>query len=231
MVEQATGSVLVTAGQTKVLCTVIAQDGVPHWMKGQGKAWLTAEYSMLPASTRVRKPRDGRVGGKIDARSLEIQRLIGRAMRAALDLSVLPEMTFWIDCDVLNADGGTRTTSINGACVALHDALSTLHAKKPFARWPMRQLVQAVSIGLWRDEFLVDLDYREDSGCDVDLNVVRLTDGRLVEVQGTAEGSPFDDDHLLGMLELSKSACAAIRTEQERCLGLEPSSGTGSTGA
>jgi ribonuclease PH len=186
-------------------------------MSGQGKAWLTAEYSMLPGSTRQRKPRDGRMG-RVDARSLEIQRLIGRALRAVLDLRALPEVTLWVDCDVINADGGTRTTAINGACVALHDALKTLEAAGRLARWPMQGLVSAISVGLVKGDFLVDLDFKEDSAADVDLNIVRLSDGRLVEVQGSAEGRPFTDEDLVAMMKLAEEACAGIQVRQREVL-------------
>ncbi|MBK8977754.1 MAG: ribonuclease PH [Planctomycetes bacterium] len=229
IVDQSDGSVLVTCGRTKVLCTVSVQDGVPQWMSGQGRAWLTAEYSMLPGSTRSRKVRDGRVGGRIDARSLEIQRLIGRSLRAVLDVEALPEITLWVDCDVINADGGTRTTAVNGACIALHDALVALQRKGRLkaASWPMTDLVAAVSVGLVRGELLVDLDYREDVVADVDLNVVRRGDGRLVEVQGTAEGRSFTDDELRAMLDRSARACEAIVTRQREVIASEPASANG----
>lgn len=208
---------LAIAGRTKVLCTVCVQESVPQWLNGQGKAWLSAEYSMLPAATRTRKLRDGRLG-RIDARSLEIQRLIGRALRAVVDLRALPELTLWVDCDVLEADGGTRTTAINGACLAIHDALLSLKEAGRLSRWPMHGLVSAVSIGRVQNEFLVDLDYKEDSAADLDLNVVRLGDDRLVEVQGSAERGTYTDDELNAMLVLSREACRQVATAQQLAL-------------
>jgi ribonuclease PH len=209
--------VLIDAGQTRVLCTVTIQDSVPQWMAGQGRGWLTAEYSMLPASTRSRKPRDGR-NGRVDARSLEIQRLIGRALRAVVDLKALPEVTLWVDCDVINADGGTRTTAINGACVALHDALRRLEAAGRLSKWPMHGLVSAISVGLVKGRFLVDLDYKEDAAADVDLNIVRMSDGRLVEIQGSAEGRPFARTDLDRMIGLADDACRRIEDVQTGAL-------------
>ncbi|MCC6785122.1 MAG: ribonuclease PH [Planctomycetes bacterium] len=216
---QAAGSVLVTCGRTKILCTVSIQESVPQWMAGGGKAWLSAEYSMLPGATRQRKLRDGRAG-RVDARSLEIQRMIGRALRSVIDLRLLPEVTLWVDCDVLEADGGTRTTAINGACLAIHDALKSLQASGRVRTWPMHSLVAATSVGIVRGELLVDLAFQEDAAADVDLNVVRLADGRLVEVQGTAEKRAFTDDELRSMLALAETACARISAQQ--ALLLEP---------
>lgn len=208
---------LVTAGRTKILCTVSIQESVPQWLAGSDKAWLSAEYSMLPGATRQRKLRDGRAG-RVDARSLEIQRMIGRALRSVVDLRLLPEVTLWIDCDVLDADGGTRTTAINGACLALHDALKSLEAAGRLRCWPMLGLVSATSVGIVRGELLVDLEYQEDAAADVDLNVVRLADGRLVEVQGTAEKRAFTDDELRNMLALAETACARIAELQTAAL-------------
>lgn len=215
--DRAAGSVLIDAGRTRVLCTVAIQESVPQWMAGQGRGWLTAEYSMLPGSTRSRKPREGR-NGRVDARSLEIQRLIGRALRAVVDLKALPEVTLWVDCDVINADGGTRTTSINGACIALHDALGTLQAAGRLSSWPMHGMVSAISVGLVKGRFLVDLDYKEDAAADVDLNVVRLSDGRLVEIQGSAEGRPFARADLDRMIGLADDACRGIEEVQTGAL-------------
>ena len=216
--EQSAGSVLVTCGRTKILCTVSVLDGVPQWMSGSGKAWLSAEYSMLPGATRSRKSREGRMG-RVDARSLEIQRIIGRALRSVIELKGMPELTLWVDCDVLEADGGTRTTAINGACVALHDALTSLRTAGRLRQWPMQGLVSAISVGLVGGEFLVDLEYKEDAAADVDLNVVRLDDGRLVEVQGTAERRAFTDAELRRMLELAETACQQISALQAQALG------------
>ncbi len=193
-------------------------DGVPQWMAGSGKAWLSAEYSMLPGATRTRKIRDGRMG-RVDARSLEIQRLIGRALRSVVELKGMPEVTLWVDCDVLEADGGTRTTAVNGACLALHDALLTMQESGRLRQWPMNGLVSAVSVGIVGGELLVDLEYKEDAAADVDLNVVRLGDGRLVEVQGTAEKRAFTDDELRQMLGMAEVACQRIAALQAQALG------------
>jgi ribonuclease PH len=208
--------VLVSCGRTRVLCTASIQDFVPQWLKGSGKGWLSAEYSMLPGSTRTRKPRDR--AGRVDGRSQEIQRLIGRALRAVVDLAELPEVTIWLDCDVLSADGGTRTTAINGACVALYDALTSLQERGALRSWPMRGLVSAISVGHVKGEAIVDLDYEEDAAADVDLNIVTLSDGRLVEVQGSAEGAAFTTDQLGEMVKLGTDACARIRDLQKAAL-------------
>ena len=209
---------LVECGRTKVLCTVSVTDGVPMWMKGQGSGWVTAEYSMLPGSTQGRKPRDR--NNRVDARSLEIQRLIGRSLRSVIHMKSLPEMTFWCDCDVLSADGGTRTASINGACVALYDALLLLEERKEIRDWPMPDLVNAISVGIVGGETLVDLDYKEDSGADVDMNLVCTSGGDFVEVQGSAEGAVFSPEQLQEMLEAGRTACAQVDKLQRQALGL-----------
>ena len=218
--DQAPGSVLVQSGRTKVLCTVGIQDQVPPWMYGRGGGWLTAEYSMLPGSTRPRKTREGRTGRGSDGRSQEIQRLVGRSLRSAIDLSALPEVTLWVDCDVLSADGGTRTAAVNGASVALYDALLQLDTDQTLGRWPLNGLVAATSVGLVNGAALVDLDYKEDSSADVDLNVVCTADGRLVEVQGSAERSPFTPEQLLQMLEMAQASCSRIAELQKELLGI-----------
>lgn len=212
---------LVVCGRTKLLCTVGVQEQVPPWMVGRGGGWLTAEYSMLPGSTRPRKIREGRTGRGSDGRSLEIQRLVGRCLRSALDMSVLPEVTLWVDCDVLSADGGTRTAAVNGASVALYDALLHMDRESSLSRWPMNGPVAATSVGLLKGRALVDLDYQEDSSAEVDLNVVCAADGRLVEVQGSAERSPFTVDQLTEMLEMARNACARIGELQKKVLGIE----------
>lgn len=217
--DNSPGSVLIESGNTKVICTVSINDHVPQWMHGRGGGWLTAEYAMLPGATQSRKFRDGR-NNRVDARSLEIQRLIGRSLRSAVDMKSLPEVTLWVDCDVISADGGTRTASINGACVALYDALLYLEEKKQIRKWPMPDLVSAMSVGIYNGEVLVDLDYKEDSNADVDLNVVCLSSGDFVEVQGSAEGAPFSPDQLQQMLDKGRAACAAVEQEQRRALGL-----------
>lgn len=207
------GSVLVAAGKTRVLCTVSVQDNVPPWLKGQNQGWVTAEYGMLPGSTNSRKPRDGRTG-RVDGRSQEIQRLIGRCLRTIVDMRKLPEVTLWVDCDVISADGGTRTAAINGACVALHDALSTLDLKD----WPLRHLVSAISVGVVKNDVLVDLDYTEDHAAAVDMNIACVSDGRFVEVQGTAERAPFSDEQFQEMLTKASAACRHIHELQQEAL-------------
>jgi ribonuclease PH len=198
---------------------VSISDQVPNWLQGAGGAWLTAEYSMLPGSTQSRKPREGRVG-RVDGRSLEIGRLIGRSLRGVVDLKSMPEMTVWIDCDVLSADGGTRTTAINGACVALFDALLHLEQQKKVRKWPMAGMVSAISVGVVDGQTMVDLDYPEDNGAAVDLNVVCAADGRFIEVQGSAERDPFSQEQFDQMLAMAKKACQEIQEAQKRALGL-----------
>ncbi len=212
---------LAECGKTKVLCTVCVQDQVPQWMYNRHQGgWLTAEYSMLPGAGQPRKPRDGRTGRPLDGRSFEIQRLIGRALRCAIDLTVLPEVTLWVDCDVISADGGTRTTSINGAVVALYDALLGMEENKQLRQWPMRGLVSAISVGLLDGEPLADLDYQEDSAADVDLTVVCAADGRLVEVQGAAEKRPFSMEQFQAMANLGLVGCTQVIAAQKKVLGI-----------
>ncbi|MBK8095595.1 MAG: ribonuclease PH [Planctomycetes bacterium] len=219
--DQTAGSVLAECGRTRVLCTVSVQDQVPQWMYGkQQGAWLTAEYSMLPGASSPRKPRDGRTSRPIDGRSFEIQRLIGRALRCAVDLSVMPEVTLWIDCDVLSADGGTRTTSVNGAVVALYDALLWMEEQKQLRNWPLRGLVSAISVGLCDGVPMVDLDYHEDSAAEVDLTVVAASEGKLIEVAGSAERRPFTGEQLTTMIGLAQTSCAEIRELQKKVLGI-----------
>lgn len=219
--DQTPGSVLAECGRTRVLCTVSVQDQVPPWMYGkQPGGWLTAEYSMLPSAGQPRKPREGRTGRPLDGRTQEIQRMVGRALRCALDLAVLPEVTLWVDCDVISADGGTRTTAINGSLVALYDALLWMEQQRQLRKWPLRGLVSAVSVGLVDDLVVADLDYQEDSIADVDLNVVCAADGRLVEVQGAAERRPFALDRFQQMLALGQGGCAKVVDLQKKALGL-----------
>ncbi len=214
----AIGSVLAESGNTRVLCTVSYQDQVPPWMSNQRGAWVTAEYSMLPGSTAPRKQRER--NNKVDGRSLEIQRLIGRSLRCAVDLKKLPEITLWIDCDVIAADGGTRTTAINGAYVAMYDALLWLEQRKIIRQWPLACAVSAISVGLVDGVPLADLDYQEDSRADVDLTVVCTDDGRFVELQGAAEKTPFDQDQLAQLLALGKTGNASVQAVQKAALGL-----------
>jgi ribonuclease PH len=215
--RQAPGSVLVRTGRTTVLCTCCVELTVPPFLLGSGKGWLTAEYGMLPGSTATRKARDR--GGKIDGRSVEIQRLIGRSLRAIVNLEKLGERTLYIDCDVLEADGGTRTAAINGAYVALVDALHANKLSLGPASTIVRGSVAAVSVGLLDDVELLDLDYREDRDAEVDLNLVMTGAGQFVEVQGTGEEATFSRSQLERMLKLGKVGIEAVTKRQRQALG------------
>lgn len=216
--KHAEGSVLVCFGDTKVLCTASIEAGVPRWLKGQGKGWLTAEYGMLPRATGTRTQREA-AKGKQSGRTQEIQRLIGRSLRAMLDLSKLGENTIHIDCDVIQADGGTRTASITGAAVALIDALEYLQREKKLARDPLLGLVAAVSVGVKDGKVLLDLNYAEDSTCDTDLNVVMTQAGGFIEIQGTAEDKPFTREQADQMLNLAQAGIAELIEKQKIALG------------
>lgn len=216
--KHAEGSVLVCFGDTKVLCTASIEAGVPRWLKGQGKGWLTAEYGMLPRATGTRTQREA-ARGKQSGRTQEIQRLIGRSLRAMLDLSKLGENTIYIDCDVIQADGGTRTASISGAAVALIDALEHLQRRKKLTQDPLLGLVAAVSVGVNQGRVLLDLDYAEDSTCDTDLNVVMTQAGGLIEIQGTAEEKPFTRNEADAMLDLAELGIGQIIEAQKQVLG------------
>lgn len=200
----AEGSVLIEFGRTKVLCNASVSEGVPRFLKGSGQGWITAEYGMLPRSTGSRMDREA-TRGKQGGRTLEIQRLIGRSLRAVVDLKKLGEYTITIDCDVIQADGGTRTASITGACVALVDALNSLQRDKKLKTDPLIQLVASVSVGVHRGQPVLDLDYPEDSSADTDMNIVMGEDGGLIEVQGTAEGATFNREALNHMLDLAEA--------------------------
>ena len=213
----AEGSVLVCFGQTKVICTASVTAGVPRFLRGKGEGWLTAEYGMLPRSTGSRMDREA-ARGKQGGRTVEIQRLIGRSLRAALDLTLLGERTITIDCDVIQADGGTRTAAISGACVAVVDALNGLQRSGALSVDPLKHLVSAVSVGVWRGIPVVDLDYAEDSRADSDMNVVLTESGGLVEVQGTAEGAIFTQEELAELLRLAVAAGADINAAQREAL-------------
>jgi len=215
-VKHAEGSCLVRMGDTWVLCTASVEDGVPPFLRGQGQGWVTAEYGMLPRSTTTRTRRS--LGG---GRQLEIQRLIGRSLRAVTDLKLVGERTITLDCDVLQADGGTRTASITGACVALHQALEKLRAEDLLPGWPVRELVAAISVGMIEGEARLDLPYVEDSAAEVDMNVVMTASSRFVEIQGTAEAEPFDDAQLNGLLALARSGIQQLIAQQRVALGLE----------
>ena len=214
----AEGSVLVSFGGTKVICTASISAGVPGFLRGKGEGWLTAEYGMLPRSTGSRMDREA-ARGKQSGRTVEIQRLIGRSLRAALDLSLLGERTLTVDCDVIQADGGTRTASISGACVAVVDALNTLQRKGDLDADPLKHLISAVSVGIWQGVPVADLDYAEDSTAGSDMNVVMTEHGGLIEVQGTAEGATFSRDELSELLALASGASEAITAAQRAALG------------
>ena len=213
----AEGSVLVSFGHTKVICTASISAGVPGFLRGKGEGWLTAEYGMLPRSTGSRMDREA-ARGKQSGRTVEIQRLIGRSLRAALDLKLLGERTLTVDCDVIQADGGTRTASISGACVAVVDALNTLQRKGELEADPLKHLISAVSVGIWRGVPVADLDYAEDSSADSDMNVVMTEYGGLIEVQGTAEGATFTQEELSELLALASDASESISAAQRAAL-------------
>lgn len=214
----AEGSVLVEFGHTKVLCTASIDNSVPRFLKGQGQGWVTAEYGMLPRSTHTRSDREA-ARGKQSGRTQEIQRLIGRSLRAMVDLKKLGENTITIDCDVIQADGGTRTASITGAAVALIDAMNVLLEKKKIKNDPLKGLVAAVSVGIHNGEALLDLNYDEDSTCETDLNVVMTQSGEFIEIQGTAEEKPFTREQANQMLALAEEGIKQLVEKQQKALG------------
>lgn len=216
--KHAEGSVLVEFGETRVLCTASVESGVPRFLKGQGKGWITAEYGMLPRATHTRSGREA-ARGKQGGRTVEIQRLIGRSLRAAVDMKKLGENTITLDCDVLQADGGTRTASISGACVALVDAINHLLEKGKLKEDPLNGLIGSVSVGIYKGEPVLDLDYAEDSNADTDLNVVMSQQGGFIEIQGTAEAEPFTRQQADSMLALAEKGIEAIIQKQQRVLG------------
>lgn len=210
--KHAAGSVLVEFGHTKVICTASVEDSVPGFMRGRGVGWVTAEYGMLPGATHTRSDREA-ARGKQSGRTQEIQRLIGRSLRAAVDMAALGERTVRLDCDVIQADGGTRTASITGAAVALRDALAEVGVQDAFS-----ELVASISVGIWRGQPVLDLDYAEDSTAETDMNVVMLAGGGFIEVQGTAEGAPFTDTELSAMLSLARGGAAELVALQQQAL-------------
>lgn len=215
--KHAEGSVLVEFGETKVICTATVEDSVPRFLKGQEQGWVTAEYGMLPRSTHSRMQREAAKGKQV-GRTMEIQRLIARSLRAMIDLKALGERSITLDCDVIQADGGTRTASITGACVALIDAVNGLIAEGTLKTNPIKGLVAAISVGIVEGEAVCDLEYVEDSAAETDMNVVMLEDGRMIEVQGTAEGEAFSHEELLKLLDLAKQGCDAIFEAQRKAL-------------
>ena len=218
--KHAEGSVLIRAGDTHVLCTASVQESVPMWLKGKNRGWITAEYAMLPSATPTRKDRDI-ARGKLDGRSSEIQRLIGRSMRAVADLTALGARTIWMDCDVIQADGGTRTASITGAYVALIDALRHLMSKGKVPHLPVSDSVAAISVGVVGGLPMLDLDYGEDVKASVDMNVVMTGRGQFIEIQGTGEEATFDDAQLQQMVALAKKGIADLTTLQQAALAGE----------
>ena len=215
-ISAAPGSVLISAGATTALCTASVEAKVPPWMEGKGRGWVTAEYNMLPGSTNPRKQRDRR---KVDGRTTEIQRLIGRSLRAIADLDALGEQMITVDCDVLRADGGTRTLAITGAFIALVDAVRSLEALPDPDKFPLRDSVAAVSVGIVQGAAVLDLPYVEDVAADVDMNVVMTGSGRYVEVQGTGEEATFSDDDLHALLGLARQGIAELTAAQQLALG------------
>jgi len=217
--KHAEGSVLVEFGDTKVICTASIEDKVPGFLKGRGQGWLTAEYGMLPRSTNTRMDREA-AKGKQSGRTQEIQRLIGRSLRSAFDLNAFGERTLHLDCDVIQADGGTRTAAITGSMVAAYDAFSVLFTQEKIPAIPLKQFVAAISVGVYQGVPVLDLDYLEDSECDTDMNVVMTEAGKYIEVQGTAEGEAFDREAMNHMLDLARDGIAELIVLQKRMLGL-----------
>lgn len=217
-IKHAEGSVLIEVGDTKVICTATIEDKVPPFMRGQGKGWITAEYSMLPRATETRNIRESSKG-KLSGRTMEIQRLIGRALRSVVDLDSLGEKTIWLDCDVIQADGGTRTASITGAFVAMADALGKLKEKNGWSKLPIRDFLAATSVGIVKNQLVLDLSYVEDSSAEVDMNIVMTGRGQFVEVQGTGEENPFSYEQLQGLLEFGKKGVDELISYQKEALG------------
>ncbi|SPP32589.1 Ribonuclease PH [Arsenophonus endosymbiont of Aleurodicus floccissimus] len=215
--KHAEGSVLIEFGDTKVLCNATIEEGVPRFLKGQSQGWITAEYGMLPRATNSRNIREA-AKGKQTGRTMEIQRLIARSLRAAVNLKQLGEYTITLDCDVIQADGGTRTAAISGACVALTDALNKMVAEGKLKKSPLKSMVAAVSVGIVDGKPICDLEYIEDSAAETDMNVVMMDNGKMIEIQGTAEGEPFNHEELLSLLSLAKNGLQIIFTAQKEAL-------------
>lgn len=218
--KYAEGSVYIEVGDTKVLCNVSVEEKAPPFLKGTGQGWITAEYNMLPRATGTRKVRDiARL--KVDGRSMEIQRLIGRALRSVVDLKALGERTLWVDCDVIQADGGTRTSAISGAFVAMVDAVNKLHKIRPFKVYPIRSFVAATSVGVVNEEKFLDLCYEEDSNAKVDMNIIMTNEGGVVEIQGTGEESPFSRNELNELLDLGEKGIKQMIQAQKDVLKMD----------
>ncbi|MEO0442209.1 MAG: ribonuclease PH [Pseudomonadota bacterium] len=212
--KHAEGSVLVEFGDTKVICTASLDHSVPGFLRGKGSGWVTAEYGMLPRSTGSRMAREA-ARGKQSGRTVEIQRLIGRSLRAAVDLEALGENTITIDCDVIQADGGTRTASITGACVALADGINSQLSTGKLSKNPLKRMIASVSVGIYQGEAVLDLDYAEDSSADTDMNIIMADDGGIIEIQGTAEGEPFSEEEFASMLKLAKKGITELHQLQK----------------
>ncbi len=219
-ISTAEGSALIEVGNTRVICTASVEESVPGWLRNSGKGWITAEYGMLPRSTLTRTPREVS-RGRVSGRSSEIQRLLGRSLRAVTDLSRLGERTIWLDCDVIQADGGTRTASITGAFVALGLAMQKLVEAGTLTAAPLRDFVAAISVGIVDGEIMLDLNYEEDSRAEVDMNFVMTGGGKLVEVQATAEHKPFDEEQFHKMISYAKKGVASLVAKQQQFLNLE----------
>lgn len=217
--KHAEGSVLIEFGDTKVLCNATIEEGVPRFLKGQNQGWITAEYGMLPRATNTRTQREA-AKGKQTGRTMEIQRLIARSLRAAVDLGQLGEFTITVDCDVIQADGGTRTASISGACVALYDALTQMVKKGLLKTNPFKGFIAAISVGIVNEQAVCDLEYIEDSNAETDMNVIMTDDGKIIEIQGTAEGEPFSHEELLTLLALAKDGISTIIKHQKIALNI-----------
>ena len=219
-IRQAEGSVMIEFGNTRVVCTASIEEKVPPFLKGKGCGWVTAEYGMLPRSTGSRMSREA-ARGKQSGRTLEIQRLIGRSLRSAISLDDLGERTIKIDCDVIEADGGTRTASVTGGFVALHEALQGLSERNMLVKWPVKHFVAAISVGILSGEVFLDLDYAEDSTCDTDLNLVMTEASEIIEIQGTAEGDPFTREQLEEMVAFGEKGIAELIKLQKQCLHIQ----------
>ncbi|GAB7388705.1 ribonuclease PH [Bacillaceae bacterium] len=219
-IKHAEGSVLIEVGDTKVICTASVEERVPPFMRGQGKGWVTAEYSMLPRATETRNVREVSKG-KPSGRTMEIQRLIGRALRSVVDLEKLGERTIWIDCDVIQADGGTRAASITGGFVAMMDALTVVKEKANLEEHPIRDFLAAVSVGVVEDQLLLDLNYEEDAQAKVDMNLVMTGTGKFVEIQGTGEAAPFSPEELNRLISMGQKGISELIALQKKVLGIE----------
>lgn len=218
-IKHAEGSVLMEMGDTIVICTASVDDKVPNFLKDSGQGWITAEYSMLPRSTGVRNMRESS-RGKVGGRTHEIQRLIGRSLRSVVDLTALKDTTIWMDCDVVQADGGTRTASITGSFIALHDAVNCLKTSGKIEKEPIKDFLAAISVGVLENEIILDLIYEEDSKAEVDMNIVMTGNGKFVEIQGTAEQNPFSREKMDAMLEMSKKGINELIIKQKESLGI-----------